>query len=187
MKAQETLNQLNRLVVDYEEWLKRQQQSFIDAIKSVQLIEPVLISQKIKSLKEFLSLFNIVHHHKTRVEFKSVKIDKFTQFFVFWERLCPLTNEITALVGADVPQLLQSLPYIKNPQYLPMIRSLSSELIRYSSVDCNFATLHENSESRSCLHRYRLLIGDSEYGDLVGFIPALVKIASKICWLIENL
>ncbi|ELT97617.1 hypothetical protein CAPTEDRAFT_224281 [Capitella teleta] len=172
----------NRLYSDYSDWFKRQERSFIGAIKSVQLVIPTLVPRDIRTVTEFRHLSSM-----------AMRIDclaasgaqaQFKIFENFWIKFMELKNELENEFLPELDVLIAKVDTFRANGAQAKIEKLRRELFENCGIDYDFSRVHDE---RNHLFTYRLMVSDQGFLGLVGYLPFLLNFAIKICFLVNKL
>ena len=170
---------LNDLKIVYRDWFDRRRQSFLDAIKLVQVTYPQLVPATIVTLSQFKSLLYFTKQLPKRssktINETPLQMDVFLSFWsefwdlkrksdVLYERICVFCESITRL---------------REPKIKLEIDRLQKQLTGASSENYNFT--HVNNEKDN-LFTYRVAMPDHQYHGLVSFLPFLLQIGTKVLY-----
>ncbi|XP_046359725.2 uncharacterized protein LOC124137466 [Haliotis rufescens] len=172
------LGRLNSLRLHYRDWFDRQFQSFLDAIKIVQLTFPCLVPREIVYMSQFEQTLEFVKRLPQNGKTFCRNFDKMTQFHGFWNRFCELKKEGDVL-NASMCAFCDSITRLREPQLRLDIDKMQSRLDQASKQDFNFTELHNERDN---LFVYRIAGHDDKLQPLVGYLPYLLKIATGICY-----
>lgn len=196
VSAASLLASFNSLQIEYEYWLRQQQTSFIESVKRAQLAEPHLIPQQLTCLQDFISLSDMVKRYQrvpnSRPAWRTVDTSKLDQYLTHWHKLEALNSDLMKLT--EVMLLLSPRPIDDvtddNSQVMEEVRTLNARLIHNMSTETHFSSVSGHTrDTNKCTTtpRYRLLTCDTYLGDFITFIPQLIQLCTKICFLIQKL
>ena len=182
-RAAEHLSCCNSLSVEYADWFTRQQQTFIDAIKSVQVAVPAPLSTEITTISQYRALCQMAH-----VLSRSGKCfrqsDKLECFLEYWDRFCQLQKELVFDVLVHLDKVMTIVTSWLKPEVKEQLNDVRALLCEEYSEDFKFADAHNEKDN---LYTYRLNVCDQRFLGLVSYIPYLMQYNTRICHLIRKL
>ena len=174
----------NSLHVEYTDWYKRQEQSFVDSVKSIQVIVPTLVPQQLTSIGNFRTLHAMGKECNNSKHPLPGGIDKMDIFLNFWSDFCQLKEELVTGLLIDINMYVASVTRMREPEKKEEIDRMVVELNMKHSEDYDFRNVHNEKDH---LYTYRLMLCDNTFLGLVGYIPFLTGYCTKICFLITKL
>ena len=177
------MGKFNALHVEYSDWFKRQEQSFVDSVKSVQVMFPTLVPQHLSTIKNFRTL------HAMGKECNASRplpggFDKMDRFLHYWSQFCELKEELVNDTMMEINQYIASVTRMREPEKKDEIDVLLLELMKKHSEDYDFRNAHNEKDN---LYTYRLMVCDNTFLGLVGYMPYLIGYCTKICFMITKL
>ena len=181
-EAHSCLNAFHRLSLDYADWFKRQQHTFLHALKSVQMALPKMVPQEIGTVTHYKALWYMARRHRSAI--KTVRLDLLEHFLSMWERYRGLYQDMEQRVLDPLDQLELSVTSWRQPESREKIRALRQKLEVEHSESFIFTETHNETDN---LFTYRLSVAEQRLLGLVGFIPYLINYSVKLCFFIERL
>ncbi|KAK6173178.1 hypothetical protein SNE40_016682 [Patella caerulea] len=172
------LSHLNGLRVRYTDWFKRKRQTFIDAIKLIQIscpwaIPPVITS--ITKLRYTLELAQKIPRVGIPTRTLSTTINEYLDY---WDELCCL--KVTGQgIYEKVCAFCDSITRLRDPMLKVEIDNLQSQLNESCTEDFYFMDTHNEKHN---LLFYNIAPQDFNFHGLLSFIPFLLRIATHICY-----
>ncbi|XP_041356613.1 uncharacterized protein LOC121373883 [Gigantopelta aegis] len=169
---------LNDLKIVYRDWFDRRRQSFLDAIKTVQITYPQMVPTNILTLSHFKSLYlftNKVPKSGKRINETPAKMEAFLSF---WSQFCDLKSQ-SDILYERICTYCDSITRLREPKIKLEIDRLHKQFTVASSENYNFT--HVNNEKDN-LFTYRVAMPDHQYHGLVSFMPYLLQLATKVCY-----
>ena len=172
------LGRLNSLKLDYMDWFSRRRQTFLDAIKLVQISLPHLVPQTISSIGDFRKTIDLVGRlpRLGRPVEGCVKI--LDEYLVFWTRLSELHLEGRVVYG-KLCQFVDGVSAMREPHIKVSVDELQTELNAAMEEMFDFTSVHNERDN---LFTYKLAQQDHRFHGLLAYIPFLLKIATNICY-----
>ena len=165
--------------LDYTDWFKRQLNSFVEMIKSIQISHRSLAPQDIRTLADFRAIFKIALQMSKNSKLMP-QFEKFETFLSFWIKLQHLMEDLDKEVIQPLNAFCASVTRLRQPEVKQQIDYLYSTLKHSCSEDFDFSSCHNEKDH---LYTYSLMTSDRELLGLVGFVPYLISYATKICYL----
>ena len=183
-RALEKLAELNRLRLDYVDWFRRQNQSFVNCLKQVQVAEPMLVPQEINTLQQYRNVVKMAKQLVISNRFSTEKIEKLDKYLGFWTSMTKLKDEIEKQVLPEIKAFESSVTSLREPEVMEEINKLWTKLDKNFSENFNFKNSHNERDN---LYTYRLMVSDQRFIGLVNYIPFLLNFATKLCFMVTKI
>ena len=181
-QARRHMSEFNGLHCDYSEWFKRQQQSFVDVIKSVQVAMPTLVCQELRTIAEYRHLV-VMASRLQHCGNAPGGLHRLQQFEQYWVRFCKLKRDLDSNLLPDVDNFLAGITTLRQEEVKQEMDGMRRRLNLEFSEGFDFRSSHNE---RSNLYTYRLMVCDQSLLGLVGYLPYLLNMAARICFLVNR-
>ena len=179
-EAKQHLRKLNSLYLDYTDWFQKQSQSFLDAIKTVQVLMPSLVPKEIECMQDFRKTLEMARTLETKGR-KVKNLDKMQLFLDYWVRFCDLRDELELDILLRLGNFCRSVTSLRREEVKTQIDWLEAEMNMKSPESYNFTKFHNTKEN---LYTYKIMVPDQRFLGLVGYLPHLIGYATRICYMI---
>ena len=178
------MKQLNALRARYAEWFDRQHQSFLDAIKTVQISLPTLVPSVHRTIANFQCTRQMAHRLAARGgRLRTCDVARLDQFVTFWSAYSRLHAQLQTCCD-DVDTFIASVTRMRVPGVKAEMDALRVTVRTRSDENYDFTHAHNDTEN---LYTYRLNAGDQQFLGLVGCLPHLLKKCTELCYLVGKL
>lgn len=177
------MSDLNVLRLDYMDWFERKRQTFVDALKLLQMNTPQDMSHRVATVGNFRNLFQLASRFPRRgfpVDGCAAIIGKYLEF---WNRLVSLQKQGQCL-HKKVNDYCKSVTKMREPQINKMANELQNRLNEEASESLNFMSVRHSSDN---LFTYKVAQYDHQYHGLLSYIPYLLRISTTICLLYSKM
>lgn len=163
--AAEIMAKCNTLNVEYTAWFTRQQQTFIDAIKSVQVAMRTLAPPEINTMSHYRAVCGMAL--TLAQSGKNIRnSDKLECFLSYWHRFCQLQQELVLEVLVAMDSCLSTVSSLRQPDAKKKMDNFRTILFEQFSEDFNFTGAHNEKDN---LYTYRLNVSDQCFLGLVSY------------------
>ncbi len=177
------MRKLNGLYLEYADWLQRQSQSFLDSVKTIQVVATSLVPQEISSMKDFRKTLNIgksLNDAGKRIN----GLEKVETFLDFWVRFCDLKEELELDILLRTSNFCRNVTALRREEVKTQIDWLEAKL-NEESLECfDFTNIHKEKTN---IYTHKLSVSDQRFMGLAGYIPHLLHIATRICYMIGKI
>ncbi|GFO34379.1 hypothetical protein PoB_006088400 [Plakobranchus ocellatus] len=172
------MGRLNALKLQYMDWFERRRQTFVDAVKLIQITLPQLVPQKTNTLREFRK----AHEVASRLPKRGLPVENCAsvmgEYLVFWDRLLELHKTGQELY-ARVVEYISKISAMREPHILDTVHDLQSTLNTQTNESFDFTTVHNERDN---LFTYKVAQHDHQYHGLLAYPPYLLKMACTLCF-----
>lgn len=180
-KAYKLMGEFNSIVLEYRDWFRRKHQSFLDAIKNVQIQASGIVPREISSLEDLRKIYKMGLKLGDR-SFRGK--EHLQQYFDFWDQLQMLREYSANDLLMEVYGFCRTVEKLRDPSLLEQIEHLQKELETNCTESFDFSKI---TVEKGALYTYNLSIPDRGFLRLVAFLPFLLQFATKFCFLIGKL
>lgn len=177
------LSKFNSLHLDYADWFKRRNKTFINIVKTLQVGAKSLVPQKISCLGNFKAVKHVAEEMQSSKK-KTPQFEDLYSFMDFWERYCGIKEEMDRVIMKRFEDYSASISGFREPDIKVKIDHMYYDLNNQFSDSFNFESIHNEKDN---LYTYRVPACDYEFHGLVGYIPFLVGLSTKLCYLITKI
>ena len=168
----------NSLHLEYEDWFKRQRQTFLNIMKSLQVGSRSLVPQKINTVQDFRTVIRVATEMSSNSQ-QRPGMEQLHCFMRFWERYQQLKQELDSGIMQRFISYCQSVQRLRQPEVKEHIDDLYVNLNRQYSERFNFCGVNNEKDH---LYTYKVSTCDSDFHGLVGYVPFLIGYSTKICF-----
>lgn len=172
------LARLNALRSRYMDWFNRKHQSFLDAVKAVQVSMPQLLPKHITCIRHYRATLEMAKKISTNGKARMGLVDKMEEYLGFWGALLALKEE-NDVVYDKIDKFCRSIQRLRDPEIKDQVDNLKSKLSLAFSEDWDFTSVNNEKDN---LFTYKISTQDQEFLGLVGYIPYLLTFATKVCY-----
>lgn len=172
------LGRLNSVRNDYMDWFEKRRQSFVDALKLLQITFPMLVPKEHNTMRLFRKMYQCASNIPKRgmpVEKCAERISEFLEFVdrlvelkkehdVLYDKLCAYCNSVTRLREQDKKDNLDIL---------------QKTLTEAFDEDFDFDRVHNERDN---LFTYKVAQHDHKFHGLLSYVPYLLKVATNMCY-----
>ena len=175
------MGRLNGLYCEYSDWFKRQQRSFLFDIKSMQVVVPTLVSQRVQTIKDLRGILEMGH---TLVQAgRGVgSVQRLEQFIKYWDQLCELRCDLDNL-WFELNGYVVSITSLRDPEAKVELDKMYDTFTYQCSETYKFTNMNNAKDN---LYTYGLSMPDQDFLGLVGYLPHLLKKSISICFRVST-
>ena len=172
------MGRLNALKLQYMDWFERRRQTFVDAVKLIQITLPQLVPKNVNSIGNFRKAYDVA----VKLPKRGLPIENcagvMAEYLVFWDRLAELHHHGQE-VYARVVEYMNKVTAMREPHILDTVHDLQSTL-NVQAVECfDFTSVHNERDN---LFTYKVAQHDHCYHGLLAYPPYLLKMACTLCF-----
>lgn len=174
------MGKLNKVKIDYMDWFERKRQTFVDALKLIQITFPQLVPSETATIANFRKTyeiaFNITKNGSASPVGKCHYVMK--EYLHFWERINVLHRE-GQTIYKKICDYCNGITRMREPHINETVDSLQVTLNEQLREDFNFMSVHNERDN---LFTYKVAQHDHRFHGLLAYIPYLLKISTTICF-----
>ena len=151
-------------------------------IRTVHLAAPDMVDPKLNTIKSFRLTVEMSQQFGSkshRVDCSDLQI-----FLDFWTRLNQLKCELDNGVYLEIVQYCGSITRLRHPELLEQIQGLHVNLCKMCLEEYDFNQLQSSEHDT---FTFSVMLGDKHNHCLIAYIPTLLQLCSKICFLVSKI
>ncbi|KAK2161863.1 hypothetical protein LSH36_108g02100 [Paralvinella palmiformis] len=176
-KIKKVMGKFNIVQCNYSDWFKRQQKSFLFDVKSMQVIMPSLVAQEVHNVKDLRSIVRMGQAMQQAGRGIGT-LERLDKFLGFWDEFCEVRKELDDLIF-DLNRYVVSITSLREPEIKTDLDGMYDDLTYKCSETYMFGDLNNERDN---LFTYALNVSDQQFMGLIGYLPYLLKLATKICF-----
>ncbi|XP_074651650.1 uncharacterized protein LOC141906301 [Tubulanus polymorphus] len=173
------LKKLNNLRSEYTEWFENRHKSFTESLIGARMLIPELFPEQVYTIKHFKQTKQLCQTLIDKGRYVS-NVERMNEFEKLWEKMVEIKEAGDEVVYEQLCKYCTNITALRDPNLKEQIDDLQYHLQKACSEDFNFKDIHNERDN---LFTYKLDIGEKDYLGLVQFIPYLLQITRKICYL----
>ena len=181
-EAKQHLRKLNALYLDFIDWFQKKSQTFLDAVKTVQVLSPSLVPKAIECMQDFRKTLEMGRTLESKGR-RIMNLDKMETYLDFWVRFCDLRDELDMDILLRLGNFCRSITSLRREEVKTQIDWLQAEMNMKSPETYNFVEIHNAKDN---LYTYKITVPDQRFLGLVGYLPHLLGYATRICYMISK-
>lgn len=182
-RANRLMSVFNRMYCEYADWFKRRENSFLNAVKSVQTTIPTLVPDGISTMQDYLQIVKMGRHIHSLNRTVGGH-DLLGQVEKFWNQFLEAKDQLENILLKDIDVFNESVQCLRENNAHEKMDQLRLKLSSQCSESYDFSQIHDE---RNHLFTYRLMVCDQGFLGLIGYLPYLLNYAIKICFLVNQI
>lgn len=172
------LGKLNSVRNRYMDWFDKRRQSFVDAVKLLQITLPLLVPEEHNTMRQFRKL----HQTAKSVPKRGMPVercaDRIGEFLAFYDELKEL--KITHdLLYEKLCVYCASVTRIREDDKKDNVDELQRTLTKAMDEDFDYDSVHNERDN---LYTYKVAQHDHKFHGLLAYVPYLLKVATNMCY-----
>lgn len=172
------LGRLNCVRNDYMDWFEKRRQSFVDAVKLIQITFPGLVPKEHNTIKLFRQMYKCASSLPRRGMPVEQCAGRMTEYLDFVDRLTELKKDHDALYNR-MCAFCDSVTRLREPEQKDNLDFLQKKLTDALGEDFDYDTVHNERDN---LFTYKVAQHDHKFHGLLSYVPYLLKVATNMCY-----